>query len=57
MIKLKIAKNIQLSKFVKIDIIILQRKTILKLEKKLNDTKIIDKENKKQKKRTLFKFP
>lgn len=57
MIKLKIAKNIQLSKFVKIVIIILQRKTILKLEKKLNDTKIIDKENKKQKKRTLFKFP
>lgn len=31
----------QLSKFVKINIIILQRKIILKLEKKLND-KIID---------------
>lgn len=45
----------QLSKLVIIDIIILQRKTILKLEKKLNDTKIIDK--KKWKKRTLFKFP
>lgn len=32
----------QLSKFVKINIIILQRKIILKLEKKLNDKKIID---------------
>lgn len=42
----------QLSKLVIIDIIILQRKTILKLEKKLNDTKIIDK--KKNGKKELF---
>lgn len=42
----------QLSKLVIIDIIILQRKTILKLEKKLNDTKIIDK--KKNGRKELF---
>ena len=39
----------QLSKLVIIDIIILQRKTILKLEKKLNDTKIIDKKEMEEK--------